>query len=608
MRNNCRTYELFEIAHLILEKPERYVVMLEPKPALAHAPQSFWLSLPDHLPFETEEAAINHVLATNLDHFVETEEVEVEAPKGNFPVIHKCGVTGRLIGPPNYHRYQALLQEHHAANCPQLPFSRFKERLESVKGEEVVAEWATQMSKQKRYKLKKPEADTPEFFESLESLRYLLSTRRKSELVKQTDQVRLAGPALGKLPRGIIRDSIEAELEFQRRFPLITANNLRGRLRRLRFTIYKKGGKGVSYVCAVKRKFRDGQRKFSESIQELFDFLDAHPMMTVADLPEQFLGIKPSSKPSAAKTPEIEQVQPDEAAKIVEVHEVKRAERRLQQASASATVAPEVSVEVESVEKPTGADPESPPTDPTDSGAESATVEASAVAADSPSASKTDPEIVSEENPSGEPEGRDQTTAVVINAPTEVPVAATRRAIPEPTGPIVAGPEPEEIPPTSISRQPGQIDPESIRLRSLVNSLRWLVTEGYVVEFGDGRLFANPVMEAPVAGSKAQQDRLAEEDSDDEEAADSGDSQDEDALAVDERHSASLSEVTTHPVGADSLVIEAPPAESAEGSLPTESAIEAALVATPEVSAEEKETVDQAHADPIAERAAIPLN
>ena len=51
---------------------------------------------------------MQHVLNNNLGAFFEMQEVEVEPPKGNFPIINKCGITGELLGPPNYHRYQQI--------------------------------------------------------------------------------------------------------------------------------------------------------------------------------------------------------------------------------------------------------------------------------------------------------------------------------------------------------------------------------------------------------------------------------------------------------------------------------------------------------------------
>src|SRR5688500_18415825 len=107
------------------------------------------------------------------------------------------------------------------------------------------------------------------------------------------------------MPPGEIRRAIEGALERQRRFPLDTANALRGRLRREHFTIFKKGSKGVSYVCAVKRKFRVPGQTFADSIGALISYIEKNPMVRASELAPKFLGISivPPTRPSDAATP-----------------------------------------------------------------------------------------------------------------------------------------------------------------------------------------------------------------------------------------------------------------------------------------------------------------
>jgi hypothetical protein len=117
-----------------------------------------------------------------------------------------------------------------------------------------------------------------------------------------------------KLPRRWRPEKFAARLkvgalERQRRFPLDTANALRGRLRREHFTIFKKGSKGVSYVCAVKRKFRVPGQTFADSIGALIGFIEANPMVRASELAPKFLGIsimppaKPAESPSVPPAP-----------------------------------------------------------------------------------------------------------------------------------------------------------------------------------------------------------------------------------------------------------------------------------------------------------------
>ncbi len=330
IRSSCRTYELFEIARVIIGKNDRFIAVVQHKQAeegsSATKPAPFAISVPDGIPFESEAAALNHVFEKHFNQFFDTAQVEIEAPKGNFQVVNKCTVTGELLGPPNYHRYNQIVQQHHAANI-KLPFEVYRGKIESVRDPEAIAQWLEKMKKATRYTWKltssaaaavapaapaaepvegeaAPEAvAAPEVvaptFDSLDEARHYLLANAKDKVVRTVESVRFSGKNLETLPPGELRRTIEGALERQRRFPLDTANALRGRLRREGFTIFKKGSKGISYVCAVKRKFRIPNQTFSESIGALISFIETHPMIKASDLSEKFLGFAAPTKPVA---------------------------------------------------------------------------------------------------------------------------------------------------------------------------------------------------------------------------------------------------------------------------------------------------------------------
>jgi hypothetical protein len=410
VRASCRTIELFEIARTVLAKPERFTVSVSPRQAEApesqpparpaepaeapvapqpEKPASIHICVPDGLPFESEEAAIAHGLRNHLGYFFRTEEVEAEPPKGSFQVINRCSITGELLGPPNYHRYNQIMQQHFAAKIGRMSLEEYRSRIESVRDPLVIQQWLDKMKKVTRYTWrlpgegspppskaeaaaaspgaptpvpevqaepepgdagKAPEGqDVPEgvstdapaasspgdaggaeagaretppageppkpadpvstapTFDSLEDARVYLLTQARGKLVRQLGTVRIHGRALDALPQGEVRRAIEGEYERQTRFPLDTANALRGRLRREHFTIFKKGAKGVSYVCAVKRKFRVPGQTFSESIGNLISFVEAHPMIRAGELLRQYLGLPPSGDRGAAEGTEAAQ-------------------------------------------------------------------------------------------------------------------------------------------------------------------------------------------------------------------------------------------------------------------------------------------------------------
>ena len=340
IRKSCRTVELFEIARTVVAKTDRFVVVLghrapagAPPSAEAAAPAAkpvFHISVPDGLPFDSDEAAVAHVMANHLERFFERADVEVEAPKGSYQVINRCGVTGELLGPPNYHRYNQMVQQHYNSKLSgRMGPEAFRGRIETVRDPELVNQWLAKMKKATRFTWKlsdaaaapaapateapaetpaeAPAAETPvpaapaaPFFDTLEDARLHLLTHARDKVVRTSEGARFAGRLLETLPPGEIRRAVEGALERQRRFPLDTANGLRGRLRREHFTIFKKGSKGVSYVCAVKRKFRVPGQTFSDSIGALIAYIEANPMVRAGELPAKFLGIKPVAAPADA--------------------------------------------------------------------------------------------------------------------------------------------------------------------------------------------------------------------------------------------------------------------------------------------------------------------
>ncbi|MBL9211691.1 MAG: hypothetical protein JNL92_14560 [Opitutaceae bacterium] len=364
IRKSCRTVELFEIARTVVAKPDRFVVVVAPKspgdagfasgsrppvggetaaavPAKPARPV-FHIAVPDGLPFESDEAAVAHVMSRHLDKFFDTAEVEVDPPKGNFQVINRCGITGELLGPPNYHRYNQIVQQHYAAKvASRVGFEAFRARIETVRDPEVVNQWLAKMKKTTRYtwKLAVPgaqpaapaaEAATPApegeaaapaeaqapatpaisttpTFDTLEDARLYLLTQARDKVARTSETARFHGKVVETIPPGEIRRAIDGALERQRRFPLDTANALRGRLRREHLTIFKKGSKGVSYVCAVKRKFRVPGQTFSDSIGALISYIESNPMVRAGELPTKFLGIAmvPAPRPvEAAPAPD----------------------------------------------------------------------------------------------------------------------------------------------------------------------------------------------------------------------------------------------------------------------------------------------------------------
>ncbi len=300
MKQSKMTYALFDIALLILDKEDRLSILLRSIEKTPGTKTPLAVSIPDGHPFLTEAEAVSHVLARHLDKFFDLTEVEIEAPKGSFLMVARCPQTGKILGAPTHHSYQRNLREHHAQHSPHVPFDRFKAKLEMVREPEAIESWLKSMSRRQEYIPKDRKEGEPERLETLDLARSFLITHRKDQVVKLHHEVRCRGSILKDLNAGPLLNSIRYALEAQRDFPLETANAIRGRLRKEGFFLYRKGSKGITYACSVRRRCRDPKATFSDSMTKIFAALDRQPGQFAKDLVNHLLG---KNAPDEAKKP-----------------------------------------------------------------------------------------------------------------------------------------------------------------------------------------------------------------------------------------------------------------------------------------------------------------
>lgn len=302
MKASKRTYQLFDIAEIILEKPERFVVLAKNLPDAEGNAKPLYCAQPLNLPFEDEAAAKTAAVDAKFDELFVSEEIDAEPPKGEFQVVNRCSITGDLLGAPNWHKYGEAVREYHSRKFPKMPFEKFSASIEGVRDADQIAAWLETMKKKTVFKLKEPQEGAPESFDTREAARAYISEKFGAELVRTYEQVRMRGEYVAKLPFGRIRRNIEEACRKQKKFPIVTANNLRGRLRRSGFTVYKRGSKGFAFVSTIKRKFIFEGESLSEVPQKIFDFITANPAIRAADLPYKYLGLEAPKSEAKSKT------------------------------------------------------------------------------------------------------------------------------------------------------------------------------------------------------------------------------------------------------------------------------------------------------------------
>ena len=202
MKASMRTYQLFDIAQLVLEKPERFVILAKNLPDKEGNTAPLYCAQPYNLPFEDEQSAKSAAVKFLVDEKFEKVQQECEPPKGNFQIVNRSKITGDLLGAPNWHKYNEYLHEYHREKCPQIPFEKFASEVEGVRDADEISKWVEQMKVRTVYKLKEPGEGENSIFETREAAMNHVAHKWGAELVKKYaskyDNVK-ANPDVGHL-------------------------------------------------------------------------------------------------------------------------------------------------------------------------------------------------------------------------------------------------------------------------------------------------------------------------------------------------------------------------------------------------------------------------
>ncbi|MDR0646905.1 MAG: hypothetical protein LBF43_00510 [Puniceicoccales bacterium] len=287
LRNSCKTYQLFPLIRLFLEKEDRFFIVLSGQ---QHSDFKGFYTVAKKIPFLSMEGALDYIIHQNWAQYFKEEYVVLEKPKGNFQSVNRCGITGALLGPPNYHLYADLLREHYEDNLKgRCAYESFLSQIKNEHTAEIVEAWLAGMTQGRRFRLL---ADPEVCFMSKEAAKKYLLENSDLNLIQKVSRVKLTVSDVGQIVDFDLKKMIERFLNDEKKLPVKTANFFRGRLHYAGFHIYKKGSNGISYVCAIKRKIRDTTTQFSESVSKLIGVIEKYKgTITIFELPKVLFNV-----------------------------------------------------------------------------------------------------------------------------------------------------------------------------------------------------------------------------------------------------------------------------------------------------------------------------
>src|SRR6185503_9595680 len=248
----------------------------------------------------SEDEAVAHVLKNHFATFYQAERTATEPPKGTYTFVAQCGMSGVILGPPNYHDYQNQLRKLHAERFSRMPFDMFKARVKIVSDEAVVKKWIEERSWKTEYiALNVPEAVR---LDSREAVEKHFRETHKENIIKPVEAHTLSGVAARNLRSPGLTWLVRQAWEDQKRFPLQLATTLSQQFASMGLQFFKVN-KTVTHVSVARPHYLDLETTpVSEGVKRIVDFINAHTKTTRRQLME---ALAPTPKPTPKTVIEI---------------------------------------------------------------------------------------------------------------------------------------------------------------------------------------------------------------------------------------------------------------------------------------------------------------
>ncbi len=274
-----RAYPLFEIAYLVLKKPERYHIQLNAKKKEDGQPsQLLYVCALDDTLWLDENDATQHVLDKHFGTFYASEKIPTDPPKGVYTFVAQCGISGTILGPPNYHDYQNKLRKLHQERFSRMPFDMFKSRIRIVKDEAIVKKWLDEQSFRTEYTaLNVPETIK---FNTRDEVEKHFRETHLANVVKSADSYLLAGAGVADVQNRGLQALMRRSFDEQMRFPLKVVNILSGQFAREGLQFFKVN-KSVTHVAVARPRYLDMETTaVSEGVKKIVEFINTNPRST----------------------------------------------------------------------------------------------------------------------------------------------------------------------------------------------------------------------------------------------------------------------------------------------------------------------------------------
>jgi hypothetical protein len=277
-------YPLFGLARMFLERPERHRIRVR---SLDNHTMIYQFG--DDGQVAMDPAALErNAFNDKREEYYTTEIVEKEPIKGNFSSVARCTLSGKLLGPTNYHAFQPALRTLYDQRFSRrMSFDDYRRAIEISSDPQLVEQWKEEARKSVTFQTK--DRESPAAFDNLAAVEQHFRTNYLPGLIRHCLATELSGDMARHLPdRGIIA-AIRKARDRENRFPAQIAGALRHGLNQAGLHVFKHK-KRILYISTVRPLLFDAnQASVSTGLSVILSTIKSYPKISRKQLAEKTL-------------------------------------------------------------------------------------------------------------------------------------------------------------------------------------------------------------------------------------------------------------------------------------------------------------------------------
>ena len=276
IRKEMKAYSLFQLARLLLEKPQRYHLKWSQRSDEKVTP--LFQCLLDETLWLSEKEVLAHAFSQYRDRYYRSERITTEPPKGSYSSIGVCGMSQTLLGPPNHHDYQNKIRQLHAERFSHVSFEVFKSRIQMSRDEALLERWKEEQSSQEVFYLLTPtEEEGDGKIGSLAQTEEHFGKNHGISVIKKVEgEIILSDPTAWQQSSPVIRRTVEDEVGSLKRFPLLFSQEVGQALASRGLQLFKAHENIVYVSLARPRSFYQQEKVVSDSVKNLLETLKTY--------------------------------------------------------------------------------------------------------------------------------------------------------------------------------------------------------------------------------------------------------------------------------------------------------------------------------------------